>query len=144
MAIGFMAQDAGVIEGLVLVFLVLVPTWLLGDIIRSRRVDAERRAEALERSMREREDRVRTAAAEERRHVARELHDVVAHAVSVMVIQAGAARKVLRTNPDQAKESMLAVESTVARRWWSCVASWVLWATTTRPPGSPRSPASPS
>ena len=112
MALGFMAQEADVFEGLVLVFLVLVPTWLLGDLIRSRRLEALERAEAVERSMREREERLRTAAAEERRHVARELHDIVAHAVSVMVIQAGAARQVVRTSPEQAEESMLAVEST--------------------------------
>ncbi len=112
MAIGLIAQDANPIEGLVLPFVVLVPTWLLGDLLRSRSVDAQRRAEAVERSIREREERLRVAAAEERRHVARELHDVVAHAVSVMVIQAGAARQVLRSSPDQAETSLLAVEST--------------------------------
>ena len=111
MAIGFLAQDANPLQGAVLPFVVLVPTWLLGDLVRTRRVDAERRAEAVERSLREREARLEAAAAEERRHVARELHDVVAHAVSVMVIQAGAARQVVHTSPDQAEQSMLAVES---------------------------------
>jgi signal transduction histidine kinase len=112
MALGLFAQDADPIEGLVIPFVVLVPTWLLGDVLRSRRVDAQRRAEAIERSLREREASLRAAAIEERRHVARELHDVVAHAVSVMVIQAGAARQVLRSSPDQAEASLLAVEST--------------------------------
>jgi signal transduction histidine kinase len=112
MAVGLVAQDANAIEGLVLPFAVVVPTWLLGDVLRSRRFDAQRQAEAVERSLREREERLRAAAAEERRHVARELHDVVAHAVSVMVIQAGAARQVLRTSPDQAETSLLAVEAT--------------------------------
>src|SRR5262245_44734183 len=44
MAVGFLAQEADVVEGLVVVFLVLVPTWLLGDIVRSRREEAGRRA----------------------------------------------------------------------------------------------------
>ncbi len=112
MAVGFMAQDASAMLGLVLPFVVVVPTWLIGDLVRSRRIESERRAEAAERSVREREERLRVAAAEERRHVARELHDVVAHAVSVMVIQAGAARQVVRTSPEQAEASLLAVEST--------------------------------
>jgi len=111
-SLGVLAQDADAIEGVVLPFTVVVPTWLLGDVIRSRRVEAQRRAEAIERSLLEREERLRLAAAEERRHVARELHDVVAHAVSVMVIQAGAARQVVQKSPSQAEESMLAVEST--------------------------------
>jgi signal transduction histidine kinase len=112
MAAGLVAQDADPLEGLVLPFVVLVPTWLLGDVLRSRRVERQRRIEAYERSLREREERLRAAAAEERRHVARELHDVIAHAVSVMVIQAGAARQVLRSSPEEAEASLLSVEST--------------------------------
>jgi signal transduction histidine kinase len=112
MAVGFLAQDANALEATVLPFVFLLPSWLAGDLIRMRRVDAARRAAELERTLREREERLRAAAAEERRHVARELHDVVAHAVSVMVIQAGAARQVLRTSPEQAESSLLAIEAT--------------------------------
>jgi signal transduction histidine kinase len=109
---GFLAQDADGIEAIVLPFAALVPTWLVGDVLRTRRLDEARRMEAVERTLREREERLQAAAAEERRHVARELHDVVAHAVSVMVIQAGAARQVLRSSPERSEESMLAVEAT--------------------------------
>ena len=111
MAVGFLAQDARPLEGVGLPFVVLLPTWFVGDVVRGRRIEAQRQAEARERESREREARLEAAAVEERRHVARELHDVVAHAVSVMVIQAGAARQVLRTSPDQAEQSMLAIES---------------------------------
>jgi signal transduction histidine kinase len=90
----------------------LLPSWLAGDVVRMRRLDGQRRAAEVERSIREREERLRAAAVEERRHVARELHDVVAHAVSVMVIQAGAARQVVRTSPEQAESSLLAIEAT--------------------------------
>jgi signal transduction histidine kinase len=112
MSIGFLLQDAEVFESLVLPFVVVVPAWLLGDIGRTRRVEAERRAEAGARALRETEERLSAAAAEERRHMARELHDVVAHGVSVMLIQAGAARQVVHTAPDRATDSILTVEST--------------------------------
>jgi signal transduction histidine kinase len=112
MTLGFFAQDGVSVEATVLPFVFLVPAWLLGDALRSRRIETARRAEAIERSLREREAQLQAAAADERRHVARELHDIVAHAVSVMVIQAGAARQVVRTSPEEAEESMLAVETT--------------------------------
>ena len=112
MTVGFLAQDADPGLSLVLPLVILAPSWIVGDTIRTRRLDAVAREEAVERDLLDRESRLRAMVAEERRHVARELHDVVAHGVSVMVIQAGAARQVLRTEPDRAEESLLAIEAT--------------------------------
>jgi signal transduction histidine kinase len=109
---GLAVLGADAFEAVVLPFVILLPSWLVGDVLRMRRLDELERVAVVERSMREREERLRAAAAEERRHMARELHDVVAHAVSVMIIQAGAARQVLRSSPDEAESSLLAVEAT--------------------------------
>ena len=66
--------------------------WLSGFALRERNLQAEAAEDRAWRAERERESAARVAVAEERARMARELHDVVAHAVSVMVLQVGAVR----------------------------------------------------
>ena len=76
-----------------------------------RRGAAGTLAEEQRRLEREQQDAIRAAVAEERARIARELHDVVTHNVSVMVVMAGAARKVLDKSPRQATDALLEVEA---------------------------------
>jgi signal transduction histidine kinase len=68
---------------------------------------AEERAARLER---EREEQARAAVAEEQARIARELHDVVGHSVSVMTVQASAVRRLLRPDQEREREALLVVE----------------------------------
>jgi signal transduction histidine kinase len=92
-------------------FLVLFPFWLIGIGMRTRQLRAEAFEDKATRLEREQEQATQLALAAERSRIARELHDVVAHSVSVMLVQAGAARQVLTLSPDQAREALLAVEA---------------------------------
>jgi signal transduction histidine kinase len=85
--------------------------WALGDNLRTRRaylVEVEARAERLER---EREERARRAVAVERARIARELHDVISHNVSVMVVQAAAGSDVFASQPERARQALASIES---------------------------------
>lgn len=91
------------------VALVIVP-WYLGRRYRSRRaylVLLEERAEYLERA---RVAEAQRAVDEERTRIARELHDLVAHRVSMITVQAGAAQTVAASDPERALQAMEAVE----------------------------------
>jgi signal transduction histidine kinase len=72
-------------------------------------LELEARAARLERK---REAGARAAVAAERARIARDLHDVIAHSVSVMTVQAGAARLLLEEDPQRAREPLLSVEET--------------------------------
>jgi signal transduction histidine kinase len=92
--------------------LLLSVAWALGDNLRTRRAylrEVEDRAERLER---EREENMRRAAADEQARIARELHDVIAHNVSVMVVQAAAAGDVFDSQPGKAREALDSIEKT--------------------------------
>jgi signal transduction histidine kinase len=97
---------------LVFIFVFSTGIWLAGDLLRTRTTEAqehERRAVDLER---QRSAALLQAAAEERARIARELHDVIAHNLSVVVIQAGAAQRVLDEQPEVAREALRQVEET--------------------------------
>ena len=86
--------------------------WVFGDSMRYRRAyytSLEDRAARLEA---ERDAQAQIAAAAERARIARELHDVVAHNVSVMVVQADGASYALGTDPDRARQALAAIAST--------------------------------
>src|SRR5579864_1376874 len=89
----------------------LIAAALLGDSIGSRRAYIREIEEKAARLELERESETRRAAAEEQARIARELHDVIAHALSVIVVQAGAADDAFGLDPARAREPILAIDS---------------------------------
>ena len=98
-------------SGRLTVLLVFVPVVLVGSAMRRWRHQAGNSAERLRRAEAEAEATTARALAAERSRIASELHDVVTHNVSVMVVQAGAARRILAGSPDDARTALLAVEA---------------------------------
>ncbi len=93
----------------------LTTAYVLGDNLRRRRAAADALAERAERAERERELVAQQRVADERTRIARELHDVVAHSVSAMVIQAGGARRNLSASPETAELALGNIEE-IGRR----------------------------
>jgi signal transduction histidine kinase len=92
-------------DSLIANVVVLALCWTLGAYL------GELRARAV-RAERERQAQARRAVAEEQARIARELHDVIAHSVSVMVVQAAAGADVFDTSPERARQALGAIEAT--------------------------------
>ncbi|MFB7089834.1 sensor histidine kinase [Streptomyces sp. NPDC056296] len=108
-------EDAGLASNIAITVFQTVPfalAWVLGDSIRTRRAYFAQLEERAARLEKEREAQAKVAVAAERARIARELHDVVAHNVSVMVVQADGAAYVLDAAPDQAKNALETISST--------------------------------
>jgi signal transduction histidine kinase len=86
--------------------------WIAGRAVRSHGSRAAKLADRAVALEREGEARARTAVAEERARIARELHDIVAHSVTTMVVQAGAERRVLDPGQASTREVLLGIEET--------------------------------
>ena len=92
------------VEGVVFYALVFGAPWVAGRAVRRRRVS--------ERLVEQEKARAEAAIVEERARIARELHDVVAHSISVMVLQARGGRRVLESEPAEAREALAIIERT--------------------------------
>ncbi|MGH9299114.1 MAG: sensor histidine kinase [Acidimicrobiales bacterium] len=86
--------------------------WFVGDSVRVRRVYVAGLAEQAAQRQREVLERAQRSVAEERLQIARELHDVVAHSLSVIAVQSGVGRHVIETQPGEAKKALAAIEVT--------------------------------
>jgi signal transduction histidine kinase len=105
---------SGIVPGLAFWALVFAGAWIAGDRARLRR---ERIAELEERALRTEREAARErrlAAAEERTRIARELHDSAAHAINIILVQAGAARLLHQRDPDRSQHAIATIEQ-VAR-----------------------------
>ncbi|MFC9827308.1 sensor histidine kinase [Streptomyces albogriseolus] len=99
-------------ESLLVFWGLALTVWLTAFALHTRRLYAESQAARARHAEREQEQRVRLAAARERAEIARELHDVVAHSLAVMILQADGAGAVLRTSPDLAESALKTIAAT--------------------------------
>jgi signal transduction histidine kinase len=100
------------IENVVFAGLVAGSVWAGGVAVGVSRSRTAQLADLAAQLEREREEKARLAVAAERARIARELHDVVAHAISVIAVQAGSGRHTLKNDPAAANEALGAIEST--------------------------------
>jgi signal transduction histidine kinase len=94
------------------IYVVFTLAWILGDRIGARRAYLKELEESAALHEREREEHARRAAAEEQARIARELHDIIAHNVSVMTVQAAAAGDAFETQPGRVREALGSIEAT--------------------------------
>jgi signal transduction histidine kinase len=117
MAVGVQAivvrnDPHGQIGEVIFVSLIFAIVWTIGFTLGRKSVEADEAKERAARAELEREEQARLAVADERARIARELHDVVGHSVSVMTVQASGVRRMLRPDQEREREALLIVERT--------------------------------
>lgn len=90
--------------------LLITAAWMIGDAVRQQRAYLAGRQEQAERRAREQMAEARRASTEERLQIARELHDVVAHTISLIAVQAGVANYVVAAQPEEAARALSSIE----------------------------------
>jgi signal transduction histidine kinase len=90
----------------------ILVAWLAGRNLRHRRARWAGLQARADRAEREREEQARRAVTEERLRIARELHDVIAHSMSVIAVQSAVGHHVMDTQPGQARQALAAIEAT--------------------------------
>jgi signal transduction histidine kinase len=103
-------REASATSGAIIVVVLAVGIWGLGAYAQTRRRYVRELQERAASAERQREQLARIAVHEERASIARELHDIVAHSVSVMLVGVRGARDVLRSAPDAAEDTLAQVE----------------------------------
>jgi len=113
-SVGVLLQPEGVATASTWVasLLALAVAWLWGENLRNRRARWAAMEERARRLEAEREERDRQAVTAERLRIARELHDVVAHSMSVIAVQSGVANHVIDSRPAQARQALATIEAT--------------------------------
>ena len=104
-------RDGDPVDEVVPAWFILLGIWLFGRWMQHRAhesLDLTERAEAAERDL---EQQAAKAVAEERARIARELHDLVAHSMGVIVIQAQGAQRAFETAPEQARAALASIEA---------------------------------
>ena len=105
------APSAAVAAAAVVGFLPLVAGWFTGDSIAARRRYLAGLAEQARKEQTAEAERARQQVREERVRIARELHDVVAHTLAVMTVQAGVGRRLMAKRPEEAGTALESIET---------------------------------
>jgi signal transduction histidine kinase len=125
--VAFLSRTAS--NSLVPIGLVLIVFWLFGTMARQRRAYASG----------QQQQAARQAVAEERLRIARDPHDIVAHSMAVIAVQAGFGQYVIDSQPGQAREALGAIQATSRDAWTRCAGCCPCCARVTpRPPRPPR------
>jgi signal transduction histidine kinase len=117
LAVGIVAlvvyrDPQGNLDGFIATSIIFGILWTIAFTLGRTFQEADEAKERAARAEREREERAQRAVTEERARIARELHDVVGHSVSVMTVQASAVRRLLRPDQQRERDALLVVEQT--------------------------------